>query len=306
MSLRPGTFHELKVERNSPFGYFLSDGNEDVLLHYAEADKERKIEIGDIIEVYLYTDHKGRIAATLNDPIIAYGEANFLKVKDFQRNIGFFLDNGIGKQILLPTKELPSDINIWPAIGGLLFVTLDYDKEGRLLAKLITSESDFNDYIAELEHDEDEENGYLNPTQIRKSEFIDGIVFHHLSVGAQIYLPRLRTLGFLHHSEQTHELRLGEKVSVRIAFIRDDERINLAMRPLKQESMSEDAEKIVQILSDRGGAMPYWDKTPADIIESKLKMSKSAFKRAIGRLLKENKIYQEEGWTYLKNRDELS
>ncbi len=306
MSLRPGTFQELKVERESPFGYFLSDGTEDVLLHYAEADKERKIEIGDILEVFLYTDHKGRISATLNDPIIAYGEGNFLKVKDFQRNIGFFLDNGIGKQILLPTKELPNEINIWPALGDLVFVTLDYDKEGRLLAKLITSEEEFYEYLELLDHDEDEENGKLDITQIRKSEYIDGIVFHHLSVGAQIYLPRLRTLGFLHRSEQTHELRLGEKVSVRIAFIRDDERINLGMRPLKQDSMTEDSEKILQTLNDRGGAMPYWDKTPADIIETKFKMSKGAFKRALGKLLKENQIYQEEGWTYLKKQDELS
>jgi len=49
--------------------------------------------------------------------------------------------------------------------------------------------------------------------------------------------------------------------------------------------------------------MPYWDKSLPEDIQERFQMSKAAFKRALGRLMKEGKIYQEEGWTYLKKED---
>lgn len=44
--------------------------------------------------------------------------------------------------------------------------------------------------------------------------------------------------------------------------------------------------------------MPYGDKTDPAVIKSKFGLSKAAFKRALGHLMKEGCVYQQDGWTY--------
>jgi len=48
------------------------------------------------------------------------------------------------------------------------------------------------------------------------------------------------------------------------------------------------------------GKMPYSDQSPPAIIGEKFSVSKAAFKRALGHLLKSGQIEQKDGWTYLK------
>lgn len=293
MRLLSGDYQTLKIERESPFGYFLSNGEEDVLLHYAETNNQ-KLTIGESIEVFLYNDHKGRIAATLKKPIIVLGEIGFLTVVDYQPKMGFFLDNGIDKQILLPLADLPEEKKIWPEENSKLLVKLTRDKQERLLATLVKEEYEIQDFVAEQQ----EKSGIIN---ISKKQFIGGIVINHLSVGTKIYMEN-NQIGFLHHDEQLKELHLGEEIKVRVSHFREDGKINLSMKPLKEESRIEDSDRILEVLKSRNGAMPYWDKTQPDIILAKFNISKAAFKRALGKLMKDGLIYQEEGWTYLKEK----
>jgi len=76
--------------------------------------------------------------------------------------------------------------------------------------------------------------------------------------------------------------------------------VNLSLVKRSHEALDEDAEKVLAYLENRGGAMPYWDKSAPDIIQKKFQMSKGAFKRALGHLMKAGKVYQEDGWTYVK------
>ena len=295
MSLKTGLYHFLKVERDSPFGYFLSDGDEDVLLHYSELNNQ-EIKVGEKVNVFLFNDHKGRATATLNKPIITLGETDFLEVKSYQPKMGFFLDNGIDKQILLPLAELPEDKAIWPSFEDKLLVRLTHDKQERLLAELVKEEKEIDNYIAKNRTSDDETKLF------GKTEFVKGIVIRHLIAGVHLYLEN-HQIGFLHSSEQLYELRLGQEVKVRKTFTRDDGKINMSMRPSKEISRVDDAERILEILQSRGGAMPYWDKTPPDIITQKFNLSKAAFKRALGKLMKEGLVYQADGWTYLKEQN---
>ncbi|TCS83781.1 CvfB family protein [Tepidibacillus fermentans] len=298
MSLKAGTYEVLAVERESPFGYFLSNGHEDVLLHHSETNQQ-ELKIGEEIKVFLYNDHKGRIAATLQTPKLVFGDVGFLEVTGFQPKVGYFLDNGIGKDVLLPISELPKERKLWPNLGDRLLVTFNYDKQGRLLAELVVDELKINQYITkqrEIDH---------NKTKLLKqNQTVKGIVIHHFSVGALV-LTDTNHLGFIHRSVQIKELRLGEQVEARVAFIREDGKVNLSMRPLKEVGRIEDAERILQYLKERGGAMPYWDKTPPEILMEKFHLSKAAFKRAMGKLMKDGLVYQEEGWTYLKENHDV-
>ena len=66
--------------------------------------------------------------------------------------------------------------------------------------------------------------------------------------------------------------------------------------------MDEDAQVLYDYMESRGGVMPFWDKSYPEDIRERFNMSKAAFKRALGKLMKEGKVYQEEGWTYFKRR----
>jgi RNA binding S1 domain protein len=97
----------------------------------------------------------------------------------------------------------------------------------------------------------------------------------------------------------TRKLKVGEMVEGRITFKRDDGRVNVSMRPTKEKALVSDGDIIMEYLLNRGGKMPYSDESSAMLIKDKFNISKAAFKRALGHLMKEKKIVQEDGWTLL-------
>ena len=94
----------------------------------------------------------------------------------------------------------------------------------------------------------------------------------------------------------------GQEITARITYIREDGRVNLSLRQQKENAMIADAEDILNFLHKRNGKMPYCDTTPMEIIKEKFGISKAAFKRALGHLMKEGLIVQEEGWTMLTEK----
>jgi len=106
--------------------------------------------------------------------------------------------------------------------------------------------------------------------------------------------------GFIHESQRSIEPRVGEKVTGRIIDVKEDGTVNISLLPRKQEALDEDATKILTYLESRNGAMPYGDKSMAEDITERFGLSKASFKRALGRLMKDGKVYQEQGWTYKK------
>ncbi len=285
MKLQAGTFVILKVARETEFGFFLTDGENDVLLHISELNG-KKVKIDDEIKVFLYHDHVNRISATLDEPILTLGEEGWLEVKDINQKLGIFLDNGISKQILLPRSELPTESEYWPALNDQVFVKLGTDKTGRVLAELGSIDS-----LEKISTQAD--NQLLN-------KILTGYVYLITREGWLLFIPQEKLLGFIHRTQSFKNLRLGEKVTARVTYVREDGRINLTFKQAKEKARIEDADRILNYLKERGGSMPYDDATSPQIILEKFQLSKAAFKRAIGKLLKEGKIEQKEGWTYLK------
>jgi predicted RNA-binding protein (virulence factor B family) len=171
---------------------------------------------------------------------------------------------------------------------------MTFDKQGRMLAALVSEESEIDEFLAKQET--------IELPDSRK-DFYNGVVIKLMSIGVMVYLPDYNQLGFLHVSEQTHIPRLGEKISVRVSYTREDGRINLSMKQVREVSRLEDADLILNFLQERGGAMPYSDNTSPEIIKQKFKLSKAAFKRALGKLMSERVIYQQDGWTYMTDRN---
>lgn len=273
----------LTVARKASFGYFLTDGNEDVLLHFNQAHQE--FEEDDQVEVFLYVDSEGRISASTNIPDIAIGHYAWVKVTDSNPRIGVFLNIGLPKDILLGIDDLPVHKSVWPQPGDLVYITLKLSSNYLLYAKLAT--------------DPVIESISVKATRANFNKNVQGHIYRTAKVGSWIYTIE-GFKGFIHESQRQQEPRIGEKVEGRIIDVKEDGTINVSLLARKEETQDVDAERIYEYMMSRNGAMPYNDKSMPEDIKDRFNLSKGAFKRALGKLMKEGRVYQEGSWTYVK------
>lgn len=277
---------EMTVSRISDFGYFLTDGEEDVLLHFNDTDGE--FEVDNVVTVFLYVDSNGRTSATTTLPEVEVGKYAWVPVVDVHSDLGVFLNIGIKKDILLGKDDLPTFKSVWPKEGDFVYTTLKVTRNQLIYARLAT-----DPVIQEIS---------VPATRKDFNKNVHGHVYRTARVGSwMITAEGFR--GFIHESQRRQEPRVGEKVEGRIIDVKEDGSVNISLLPRKQEALEEDAEIIMEYLESRNGAMPYGDKSMADDIRERFNLSKSSFKRALGRLMKEGKVYQEEGWTYKKEEN---
>lgn len=277
--LKPGDIVTLKVARVTDFGAFFEPGgdNEDILLH--KAQQLHEIKEGDEVKVFLYNDPKGRLTASMRLPKMREGQVARVKVINTSKD-GAFVDIGAERGIFMPFAGMRGRVRA----GDMVWAKLYRDKSDRLA---VTMDVD------------DEMRRASKPAEgVKVGDQVTGSVYNFTEEGAFL-LTSERYIAFLHRDEITARPKVGEEITARVTFVREDGRLNVSMRLVKEEAMTVDAENILAYLRSRGGKMPYGDDTAPEIIKEKFNLSKSAFKRALGRLLKAGLIEQREGWTYL-------
>ncbi|MGI6093503.1 MAG: S1 RNA-binding domain-containing protein [Veillonellaceae bacterium] len=280
-ALVPGSVAVLKVVRISDMGAFLDAGTgnttDDILLH--KLQQTEPVKIGDEVKVYLYRDPKGRTTASMKVPKMKEGQVARVQVVNVTRD-GAFVDVGAERGIFLPFAEMRGKLSV----GDKIWVKLYTDKSGRLA---VTMEV------------EDELRQASKPaSDVQVGDTVTGTVYNFSDQGAFLFTPE-RYIAFLHKNEMTSRPQIGQELTARVTYVREDGRINISVRPLKEDAIDVDASNILAHLRERGGKMPYDDNTAPEIIKDKFHISKAAFKRAIGRLLKRGLIEQRAGWTYL-------
>jgi predicted RNA-binding protein (virulence factor B family) len=290
MSLQAGTIVPAEVAREvPPNGYFLHCDEREVLMPYSEA--ARKMEIGERVDVFIYHDSQDRLAATMKQPLLTFGELGLLEVVDVNQRLGCFLEIGLGRNVLLPMSELPESPELRPHVGDKVFVVLENDKQGRMIART-AGEQELSGKT------------FAAPASW-KNNWVEARVYKVLQMGAFVVcdggVVGFGVIGLIHRDEQSRILRLGEQVRVRVTFVREDGRVNLSMKEFKKAGRVQDADLLLEFLKERpNGAMPYSDETPADIISKRFGMSKAAFKRALGKLMKDGLVEQKGSWTHLR------
>ena len=279
---RAGDVVKLKVARLSEAGAFLDAGtgstSDDILLH--KLQQTEPVKEGQLVEVYLYLDPAKRLTASMKLPKMREGQLGYVKVLSVTRD-GGFVDIGAERGVFLPYSQMHGHVSA----GQLVWVKLYRDKSGRPAVTMRV--------------EEDMQKAARPAEGVKVGEKITGTVYNILPEGFFIFTSQ-RFIAFLHRSEVPGgRLDFGQQIECRVAYIREDGRINASMRPQKEEALLVDSEKLYAFLKERGGSMPYSDSTPPAILKQKFDLSKAAFKRALGHLLKEGKIRQENGWTYL-------
>lgn len=285
--LKAGQIVELEIARRIDTGYVLTDGTEEILLHANEV--ENTLKVADTVEVFLYHDKKGVLIGTTTIPSVRPDVFDWAEVTEVVPNLGVFVDIGTTKHTLVSKDDLPLFQSVWPKIGDELYVVLSNDKKGRLLANPV-SESDFG-------------NNWDRAPEDLRNKAIYGRVFRTDKEGAVI-ITEESYRGFIHHTERKVEPRLGEWVKGRVIAVKEDGTLNISLLPKRKEARITDAQMILNLLKDNDGELPFTDKSDPEAIKAKFDISKAAFKRALGKLLKEAKIIQDDSKISLRKIEE--
>jgi len=266
------TVAALKVVRQNEMGAFLDAGtgntSDDILLHKAQQTAE--VSIGEVVKVFLYLDPKGRLTASMRVPKMREGQIARLKIIGVTSD-GAFADAGAERGIFMPFAEMRGR----PKVGEIVWAKLYRDKSGRLAVSMKVS---------------DEIRRASKPAEnVKRGDKVKGAIFNITEAGAFVFSEE-KYIVFIPQKDIPRVLRVGEVVEARVTFVREDGRLNAALRDIKEKAMNSDAEKIFAFMKKNGGAMNFHDKTSPDKIFAAFKISKAAFKRAVGHLLKARRI----------------
>ena len=263
-----GKKQTLEVVKKVEFGVYLAEeqGSMDKVL-LPKKQVPEGAEAGTQIEVFIYRDSKDRLIATTAVPKLTLGELAVLTVKEVGK-IGAFLDCGLDKDLFLPFKQQTRKVRT----GDEVLVAMYIDKSNRLCATMNVYE-----YLKK-------ESPYT------KEDTVHGVIYEiSKNFGAFVAVDNLYS-ALIPAKEFHGEYEIGDVVEARVTGVKPDGKLDLSIRRKAHLQMDEDAEYVMQVIDEFDGVLPFNDKVSPEIIQREFKMSKNAFKRAVGKLYKEGRI----------------
>lgn len=266
MNINIGEYNELTVLREVAFGLYLDDGKEGLLLPKRFVPEGAKVD--DVIRVFVYHDGEGRLIATTQTPKAKAGDIARLRVVDVN-NQGAFLDNGLMKDLFVPNSKMRDRMKI--GADYLVYVYLDLE------TRRLTATEKF-DYL--LSND---------TLTVEEKDDVIMVVYRRTDIGYVVIINGVHT-GVLHFSDIFRTISVGDKIKGYIKKIYEDNRIDVATGTRGFGRVEGEAEKILRLLKENEGFLPFHDKSSPDDIYEVFGMSKKAFKMAVGKLYKEKRI----------------
>ena len=258
-----GKRQKLKIVKEVEFGVYLGDEKEKVLLPKKQVPEGAKKD--DELEVFIYRDSSDRPIATVRTPKLMAGETAVLSVSDVT-DIGAFLDWGLEKDLFLPFKQQTAKVKP----GDECLVALYIDKSSRLCATM------------KVYHHLQTDSPY------RKNDTVTGRVYE-LSGNFGAFVAVDDKYSALIPKKEMYggeKYQVGDMVTARVADVKEDGKLELAVRQKAYLQMEEDADRLMGIIDSHGGVLPFSDKADPELIRRETGMSKNEFKRALGGLYK--------------------
>ena len=260
-----GKRQRLTVQRSRENGLYVGETEEDVVL--LPGPEAAGHEPGEVLDVFVYLDSEDRPVATLKPVPIEKGCAALLPVLQVGQ-IGAFLDWGLPKNLLLPYAEQRGTLRVGQRVPVILYE----DKSGRLAASM--------KIYGRL--------GTGGP--YKKDDEVTCLIYEiKPDLGAFAAVDG-RYAGFIPRQEIYERLVLGQTLRARVTKVREDGKLDLSPRKKAYEQMDEDAARVMEALHAHDGVLPFGEKAEPERISAELGLSKAAFKRALGRLLREGYI----------------
>lgn len=275
--VKVGEYNTLTVIREAAFGVFLDDGDKGVLLPKRFVPPGTKM--GDSIKVFLYHDGEDRLIATTQQPIGKLGDIVKLKAVTVTPH-GAFLDNGLMKDLFVPkSKQLQG---MRPHGEYLVKIYLD-EQTGRLAA------------TEKIEPFLSNEN-----LTVQEKDMVECTVYRRTDIGYLIIINNQHT-GVLHHNEVYRSITEGDTFTGYIKKIyeagdtgRNRWKIDIVVSKPGYGRVEDETGKVLRLLQENDGFLPYHDKSDPEDIYAFFGMSKKTFKMATGNLYKQRKIVMEQ------------
>lgn len=265
-NIEVGAYNTMKVCRKVAFGFYLDDGAEGILLPIRFAPQG--LQIGDDIKVLIYHDSDNRLIATTQIAKAVVGDIVKMKVVEVTKQ-GAFLDWGLMKDLFVPVSKQLGGMRL----GAEYLVKLYLDEmTGRVAA---TEKID-----AVLKND--------NLT-VKEKDIVSLIVYRQTELGYAMIINN-QHVGLLHTNEIYRDLVIGEKLEGFIKTIRPDNKIDVVLGKPGFQKVEDEGAKVLRLLQEHDGYLPYHDKSEPQEIYDFFGMSKKVFKMTIGGLYKQQKI----------------
>jgi len=266
--LQLGKKQILTVTKEVQFGIYLGeseDAKERVLLPGKEVPQD--VKKGDKLQVFLYKDSKDRLISTTREPAFEIGGLAVLNVIEVG-SIGAFLDWGLEKDLLLPFKEQTKRVRQ----GEDCLVALYIDKSDRLCSTMNVYE-------------------YLRTdAPYQKDDRVIGTIYEiSEEFGVFIAVDNCYS-GLIPRKDAAGSYEIGNSIEVRVTGVKEDGKLDLSEREKIPQQMEDDAENVMGVIEEYEGILPFGEKVSPEVIRREFGLSKSAFKRALGRLMKQGRI----------------
>jgi predicted RNA-binding protein (virulence factor B family) len=261
-----GQYNTLTVQRLTDFGLYLDDGADGILLPKRFVPEGAKP--GDNLDVFIYHDGEDRLIATTQKPHAVVGEIAYMKVVNATPQ-GAFLDWGLMKDLFVPRSKQLSFMRV----GASYLVRLYVDEQtGRTAATEKIDQYLSNDVLT-----------------VKEKDIVHLTVFRRTDIGYVVIINHQHT-GVIHHNEIYRNISAGDSFEGFIKTIRPGNKIDVAAGKPGRARVETETEKILRLLQENNGYLPYYDKSSPEEIYDVFGMSKKTFKMAIGGLYKQKKI----------------
>lgn len=265
-TIQVGQYNTLKASRKVDFGFYLEDGAEGILLPKRFAP--RTLRVGDEVHVFVYHDSDNRLIATTQKPNAVVGEIAKLRCVSVTKQ-GAFLDWGLMKDLFVPKSKQISGMRE----GADYLVKLYIDEQtGRVAA---------TEKIEQLLDNEE--------LTVKEKDIVDLLVYRESELGYVMIINNRHT-GILHSNEVYTQLNIGDRLQGFIKTIRPDHKIDVVLGKPGYQRVEDEAGKIMRLLEENNGYLPYHDKSDPQEIYDFFGMSKKTFKMTTGNLYKQKKI----------------
>jgi len=272
-----GVINTLKVNRLTEPGIYLEALDEEVVLlpnAYIRSD----MEIGSLVDVFIYTDSEDRLVATTLKPYAMKNEFACLEVVDTAK-FGAFVDIGLPKDLLVPINKQTSTYNVG---ARKVLRVIEDEKTQRLIAT-----EKFTQYLSKEIKD------------LEQNDEVMILLYSKTPLGFKVIVNNLYD-GMIFHTEIFENINVGDIKKAYIKNIRDDGKLDLSLQKIGQKKSSDNSQRVLEILKQNSGKLDFTYKSDAEDIKEVFAMSKKAFKLALTKLISEEKIILEDSCIKVK------
>ncbi|MEB8434529.1 S1-like domain-containing RNA-binding protein [Cocleimonas sp. KMM 6892] len=266
--VRIGRTNVLRVVKRLPFGAYLSASSQSDEILLPKRYEPENCKVDDLLKVFIYYDSEDRIIATTEIPLAQVDECAFLKVVDVNK-VGAFMDIGLMKDLFVPYAE--QDVKMEKGKSYVVRVYLD-EHSGRIMAS-----SKLDKFLLEESHSHQAE------------QAVDLMVYAETELGYKAVVGTTY-VGLLYKSELPQPLKIGDKFKGYIKTVRADNKLDLSLNLPSEKTRSDLANQILDHIKEQGGASSLTDKSSPDDIYAQFRVSKKAYKKALGALYKRRLI----------------